>query len=200
MLRRVRNNGTVLLLAVISTILWCMGCELCTKRLYLYRDTPQKIIPRTNAALLLTDPSLARAVMSQGQVKLGEGCRWAEEKPAYETDEYTLSIDRLDGKPVYQGLCLDTTPTYACEVRPGPREVGVRLDLYGSWGHEKKTKVTKLTLEAGKCYFLRPDCQELQNKNFVLKVDFLPDAYTPELRARVVDWERLHSRGKSLVD
>lgn len=200
MLRRVRNNGGLLLLVVISTILWFMGCELCTRRLYLYRDTPEKITPATNSALLITDPNMARAVMDRSHEYLSPGCQWAEEKPAYETDEYTLSIDRLDGKPVYQGLCLDTTPTYVCEVRPGPREVRVRLDLFGSWGREKKMEVTKLTLEPGKCYFLRPDGQELQNKNFVLKVDFLPDAYTPELRARVVDWERTHSKGRSLTD
>jgi hypothetical protein len=143
---------------------------------------------------------MAQAVMGRPRVDQGAGCQWAEEKPSYEGDAYRLSIDGLDGKPVYQGLCLDTTPTYVCEVRSGPRQVRVRLDLFGSWGHESKKEVVKLHLEPGKCYFLRPDYEELKNKNLVLKVDSLPDAYTPELRARVVDWERTHSKGRSLAD
>ena len=200
MLRQVRNNRILVLLVVLPIILGFMGCELCNRRLYLYRDTPEKTAPASGLALLITDPNLARAVMSRSQDYLGKGCQWAEEKPAYESDEFRLSLDKLDGKPVYQGLCLDTTPTYACEVRPGSRELQVRLDLFGSWGRESKKEMTRVTLEPGKCYFLRPDCEALQNKNLVLKVEVLPEAYTPDLRARVVDWERRNSKGRSLAD
>ena len=113
---------------------------------------------------------------------------------------YRLSMDRVDDKPVYQGLCMDTTPAYACEVRPGSRQVLLRLDIFGSWGQERVREVTRLTLEPGKCYFLRPDCAELKNRRLLLKVDPLPDAYTPELRARIADWERRHSKGRDLAD
>jgi len=201
MLRRVRSSRALLLLAALLAGQWLLGCtNLCTKRLYLYRDTPEKGQAPANMALLITDPNLAKAVMASPPSGLGAGCEWAEEKPAYETSAYLLSIDGFDGKPVYQGLCMDTTPTYACEVRPGPREVRVRMDLFGPWGHENKKEIKKLTLEPGKTYFFRPDSGELQNKNFLLKVDSLPDAYTPELRARVVDWERTHSKGRELAD
>jgi len=122
------------------------------------------------------------------------------EEKVQEGDAYRLSLDRVDGKPVYQGLCLDTTPTLACEVRPGPRQVLVRLDMFGTWGHEKITEGARLTLEPGKCYFLRPDCAELKNRRLLLKVDPLPDAYTPELRGRIADWERRHSKGRDLAD
>lgn len=201
MLTRVRSKRLMVILVALLTSQWLSGCSsLCTKRLYVYRDTPEKRQAPANTALLITDPNLAQAVMAGPINSPGAGCQWAEEKLAHETDAYRLSIDGLDGKPVYQGLCLDTTPTYACEVRPGPRQVKVRLDLFGTWGHESKKETINLTLEPGKSYFFRPDCEALQNKNFVLKVDSLPDAYTPELRTRVVDWERRHSKGRDLAD
>lgn len=201
MLRYARSNRALLLLAAILAGQWLLGCtNLCTKRLYIYRDTPEKRQAPANMALLITNPNLARAVTAGRLSSLDAGCQWAEEKPAHEANAYQLSVEGLDGKPVYQGLCMDIAPTYACEVRPGPREVQARLDLFGPWGHEKKKEIMKLTLEPGKSYFLQPDCGELQNKNFVLKVDPLPDAYTPELRARVVDWERRHSQGRDLAE
>ena len=201
MLRQMRSHPVLLLLGIFLAGQWLLGCaSLCTKRLYLYRDAPEKRQTPAKMALLITDPNLARAVMASPPGSPGAGCQWAEEKPAHEADAYRLSIDGFDGNAVYQGLCMDITPTYACEARPGSRQVRVRLDLFGSWGHESKKEMINLTLEPGKSYFLRPDCGELQNKNFVLKVDSLPDAYTPELRARVVDWERRHKKGKSLAD
>lgn len=200
MLRHARNMALLLLAAILAGP-WLPGCtNLCTKRLYLYRDAPEKRQAPTNMALLITDPNLARAVMAGPVSSPGAGCQWAEEKPGHEADAYRLSIERLDGQTIYQGLCMDTTPTYACEVRPGPRQVAVRLDLFGPWGHEKKTEVIRLSLEPGKSYFFRPDWEELTNRNLVLKVDSLPDAYTPELRNRVVDWERAHSQGRSLAE
>ncbi|MBI4795619.1 MAG: hypothetical protein HY790_07235 [Deltaproteobacteria bacterium] len=201
MLRYARTNRALLLLVAVLVGQWLLGCtNLCTKRLYLYRDAPEKRQAPANMTLLITDPNLARAVMAGRLSSLDAGCPWAEEKPAYEADAYRLSIDGFDGKPVYQGLCMDTTPTYACEVRPGSRQARLRLDLFGPWGHESKKEMINLTLEAGKSYFLRPDSEALQNKIFVLKVDSLPDAYTPELRARVGDWERRHSKGRDLAD
>jgi hypothetical protein len=142
---------------------------------------------------------MARAVTG-GRFSPDAGCPWAEEKPAYETDAYQLSLEALDGVPVYQGLCMDNPPTFACEVRPGPREVRARLDLFGPWGQEKKKEIVKLTLEPGKAYFLRPDWEALRNKNFVVKVDPLPEAYTPELRTKVVSWERTHWKGRELAE
>ncbi len=195
------KGWAILLLAAVFTAAWLPGCtNLCAKRLYLYRDTSEKRLAPGSMALLIANPNLARAVSAALVSGPGPGIQWAEDKPGHETDAYRLSIDGLDGKVVYQGLCLDITPTDACEVKPGVREVMVRLDLFGPWGHEKKKEIIRVTLELGKSYFFRPDYQELQNKNLALKVEVLKDAYTPELRAKVVDWERRHSQGRSLED
>lgn len=183
------------LLAVMAGAGLLASCTLCTKRLYLDRDTAEKSLPPAGMVLMITEPDLANAVLSAPIRTLGDGCQWAAEKLAHEADAYTLSIDNLDGQPVYQGLCLDTTPTYACEVRPGTRQVRVRLDMFGVWGHERKREVANLTLEPGGCYFLRPDCEALKTKSFILRVERLPDAYTPELRARLIDWKRRHTKG-----
>lgn len=202
MLRKVISNRALLILAALLAGQWLLvGCtSLCTKRLALYRDTPEKAQPPANMALLVTDPNLAKAVLTGSGSYQGDGCQWASEEQVQEGDVYRLSTDRVDGKPVYQGLCMDTTPTYACEVRPGLRQVQVRLDISGSWGQERVREGTRLTLEPGKCYFLRPDCAELKNRRLLLKVDPLPDAYTPELRGRIADWERRHSKGRDLPD
>ena len=191
--------GTIL--ALLAGQLLLAGCSsLCTRRLYLYRDTPQKSLPTSGLALLITDPNLARAVMPAAQPYLEAGGRWAPEQLVHESDVYHLSIKDLDGKPVYQGLCLDVVPTYACEVRPGPHRVRARLDLFGPWGHDKLTEAAQLTFEPGRCYFLRPDADALKDKHFLLKADRLPEAYTTELRARLIDWERKNSKGKSIAD
>lgn len=195
------KRRALLFLAAFLAGAWLLGCtNLCTKRLYLYRDTSEKRLAPANMALLIANPNLARAVSADPLSTPGPGGQWAEDKPGHETDAYRLSIDSLDGKVIYQGLCMDITPTDACEVKPGVREVMVRLDLFGPWGHEKKKEIIRLTLEPGKIYFFRPDPEELQKKNLALKVDPLKDAYTPALRAKVVDWERRHSQGRSLED
>lgn len=201
MLRKVRSNRKLLLLVAILTSQWLLGCSsLCTKRLYIYRDTPAKRQAPTNMAFLISDPHMAQAIFPSPGNYPGGGCRWAPEQPAHETDAYRLSMDRWDGKPVYQGLCMDITPTYACEVRPGPRRAEIKIDLFGPWGRESLSEEVKINLEPGKCYFLRPDCEKLNDRHVALKLEPLPDAYTPELRARVVDWERKNSKGRGLED
>ncbi|MEW6387661.1 MAG: hypothetical protein AB1491_09135 [Thermodesulfobacteriota bacterium] len=175
------------------------GCALCTKRLYLYRDTPEKRVPTSELALLIADPNLAKAV-SAAPPHIEEGCQWAAEPMPLDAEGYRLTILDLDGKPLYQGLCLDTTPTEVCEVRPGERQMRTRLDLSGPWGREGIKEVTRISLAPGGCYFLTADCQAMKNRTFVLKVERLPDSYTPALRSRVIDWVRQHSTGRTLVD
>jgi hypothetical protein len=200
MLRQVGNQRILLLLVVILTGSWLWGCSsLCTKRLYLYRDTPEKRQAPAHMALLICNPKIAAAVLSRPGGFPGVS-QWAPEQPSYESDYYQVSIEGLDGGSIYQGLCMDITPTYVCEVKPGWRQVRVKLELFGPWGRESKKEEVKLDLKPGRCYFLRPDWDQLQNKNFVLKVEPLPEAYTPALRARVVDWERKNSTGRSLTD
>jgi len=202
MLRKVISNRALLILTALLAGQWLLvGCSsLCTKRLALYRDTPEKAQPPANMTLLITDPNMAKAVMTGSGSYQGNGCQWMSEEVVQEGDAYRLSMDRVDDKPVYQGLCMDTTPTYACEVRPGPRQVLLKLDIFGSWGQERVREVSRLTLEPGKCYFLRPDCEELKNRRLLLKVDPLPDAYTPQLRSRAAAWERGHEKGRDLAD
>jgi hypothetical protein len=176
--------------------LWLLaGCAspLCTKHLFLFRDQEQKL-PPASMALLVMDPKLANAVFSTSYPE--PGCPWAPDQLTQETEAYRLSLERVDNLPVYQGLCLDTLPTYACEVRPGMRRLLLRFDLYGPEGQDKRKQTEALTLEPGKSYFLRPDCQVLQEKKrFVLKVDQLPGAYDASLRTRVVNWKRQYMKG-----
>lgn len=190
------------LLALLAGLWLLAGCvsSLCTKRLYVYRDTAQKSLPTSNLALLITEPNIARALMPAAKADLEAGGRWAPEQLAHESDVYRLSIDELDGKVVYQGLCMDVTPTYACEVRPGTRQVRARLDLFGPWGQERVKEVTKLTFEPGGCYFLRPDAEALKDKHLLLKAERLPEAYTAELRTRLIDWERKNSKNRNIAD
>lgn len=201
MLRKVGSNRVLLLLMAVLISQWLPACSsLCTKRLFLYRDTPAKRKAPADMALLISDPQMAQAIFPGAGNFPGGGCQWAPEQPAHESDAYRLSLDSLDGKPVYQGMCLDTTPTYACEVRPGARQLGVRIDLFGPWGRESLKEEARVNLEQGRCYFLRPDCEKLKDRQLVLKMEPLPSAYTPELRARVVAWERQHSKGRSLEE
>lgn len=202
MLRKVISNRALLVLAALLAGQWLLvGCtSLCTKRLALYRDTPEKAQPPANMALLVTDPNMAKAVLKGSGSYQGDESQWMSEEVIQTGNVYRLSLDRVDDKPVYQGLCMDTTPTYACEVRPGSRQVLLKLDMFGSWGQERVREVSRLTLEPGKCYFLRPDWEELRNRRLLLKVEPVPDAYTPELRARIAAWERGHSKGRDLAD
>jgi len=185
------------LLAALLAGTWLLaGCaaSLCTKHLFLFRDTEHKQ-PPSQSALLITDPNLANAVLPQPAGYSGGGYRWAPEQLAQDEEGYRLSIERVDDRPVYQGLCMDTLPTYAVEVRPGQRRVLLRFDLYGPWGQEKIRETAPLNLEPGRCYFLRPDVQAMKEQRLVLKVDQLPDPYTPQLRARIIDYKRRSMKG-----
>ena len=198
-----RSGGAGWALVALLAGLWLpAGCvsSLCTKRLYVYRDTPQKGLPTSNQALLITDPNIVRVLMPGANLNLEAGGRWAPEQLVQESDVYRLSIDDLDGKTLYQGLCLDITPTYACEVRPGARQVRTRLDAYGLWGHERVKEATRVDLEPGGCYFLRPDADALKDKHLLLKIERLPEAYTAALRTRLIDWERQNSKNRNIAD
>jgi hypothetical protein len=192
-----RHRRTLRLWLGLAASLWLLGgCGLCTKHLYLYRDAPQKM-PPAEMALLIADPNLAQAALPGANLDLG-GAQWAPEQPSYQTEAYRLSIADLDGQKVYQGLCLDTTPTYAVEMRPGNHRIAGRAELLGPGGQEKFNDSVQVNLQAGKVYFIRPDWTELQNKRLVLKVEPLPGTYTPEVRARLIDRRRQTTSTASL--
>ncbi|MCX5888918.1 MAG: hypothetical protein NTY36_05630 [Deltaproteobacteria bacterium] len=192
-----RDQHTLRLWLGLIASLWLLaGCALCTKHLFLYRETPQKM-PPAETALLITDPNLAQAALPGVNFDLG-GAPWAPEQPFYQTEAYRLAIEDLDGQKVYQGQCLDTTPTYAVEVRPGSRRIAGRADLLGPAGQEKFNDSVQVNLQAGKVYLIRPDWTELQNKHLVLKVEALPGTYTPEVRARLIDRRRQTTSNASL--
>lgn len=197
---RTWHRGLLLLLGLLAAQMLLAGCSLCTKRLYLYRDTEAKGLPTSGQALLITDPQLARAVIASSDLNLEAGGQWAPEQPAYASDVYRLSLEQLDGKAVYQGLCLDTRPTYSVEVHPGSRQVRLRLDMFGPWGQEKAQEVTKITLEPGRVYFLRPEYEALKNRQLMVKVVPLADSYNVGLRTRVQDWNRQHDQGRNIAD
>jgi hypothetical protein len=148
-------------------------------------------------ALLIVDPNLAQAAMPGANLNL-QGAQWAPEQPSYQTESYQLSIEDLDGQKVYQGQCLDTTPTYAVEMRPGNHRIAVRGDLFSPEGQEKFRDSVQLDLQAGKVYFLRPDWEALRNRRLNLKMEILPEAYTPQVRARLVDRRRQTTSTASL--
>jgi hypothetical protein len=95
---------------------------------------------------------------------------------------------------------MDTRPTYAMEVQPGTRLVHTKLDIYGPGGNEKFKEGTRLTLEPGKVYFLRPDCEAMKSKRFLLKVEALPEPYNAEVRTRLINWKRQRVKGKFIAD
>jgi hypothetical protein len=184
-------------LALAVGLLMLAGCvTLCTKHLYLYREAAQKL-PPAQVALVITDPTLVQAVMPGANLNLQEA-QWAPLQPSYTTAMYRLQIERVDGQKVYQGMCLDYLPVYAVELQPGARRLTVRADILGPEGQEKLTDTVRVDLQAGQAYFLRPDWQELLSKRLVIKAEPLPEAYTPLLRARVVDRQRVTDRTASL--
>ncbi len=174
------------------------GCtSLCTKRLNVYRDSVEKS-PPAGLALLITDPAVAQAVASLPQSYEASGCQWAPEQPSYETNCYRWSLATMDGKPIYQGLCMDTPPTYACEVHPGTRQAGVRIDVFGPGIRDKLSAQQTVTLAPGACYFIWPDCSALRGGQAILRVERLPETYDAGRRARLVTWERAHSQGRTM--
>lgn len=195
-----RNSAILLLLALLTAPGLLPGCldNLCTKRLYLYRDVEQKSLPPADMALLITDPAIVTAVLPEAAAKIPPGLPWAPEQPNYASDFYQLSIDGLDGRKVYQGLCLNITVTSVCEVRPGSRGVMARLNLFGPWGQQSAKDNASLTLEPGGVYFLYPDWPEAAQKILRLKAERLPVSYNAELRSKLMDWLRRNTQGRSL--
>jgi hypothetical protein len=195
-----RNSVVLLLLALLAAAGLLAGCldNLCTKRLYLYRDVEQKSLPPADMALLIADPAIIAAVIPEAASKISQGLPWAPEQPAYASDFYQLSIDGLDGRRVYQGRCLNITPNYVCEVRPGSRQVTAGLKLVGPWGQKQVTDSAALTLEPGGVYFLHPEWEGAAHKTFRLQAERLPVAYDTALRPKLMDWLRHHTQGRSL--
>jgi len=195
-----RNSAVVLLLALLAAAGLLSGCldNLCTKRLYLSRDVEQKSLPPADMALLIADPAIVAAVIPEAASKVSQGLPWAPEQPVYASDFYQLSIDGLDGRRVYQGLCLNITPNHVCEVRPGSRQVMASMKLVGPWGQQQAKDQAALTLEPGGVYFLHPDWAGAGNKTLRLQAERLPASYNAALRAKLMDWLRHHTQGRSL--
>ncbi|MBM4275021.1 MAG: hypothetical protein FJ134_11260 [Deltaproteobacteria bacterium] len=198
-----RNLPVLLLLALVVASVFLPGCSpidsLCTKRLYLFRDTEAKSLAPANMALLITDPAVLNSLAPEAASKVIQGLPWAEDKPAHESDAYHLSVEKLDGRVIYQGLCLDTMVTNVCEVRAGQRGVTGKLDLFGPWGHQSARDTVSLSLAPGGVYFLHPDWQLMTpDKNFRLQADLLPLKYDAALRAKLMDWLKRNTKGCSL--
>jgi hypothetical protein len=195
-----RNSAVRLLLALIAVQLLLSGCldNLCTKRLYLYRDTEQKSLPPADMALLITDPAILAALLPEAAAKVPRGLPWAPEQPNYASDFYQLSVDGLDDRLVYQGRCMNITPTTVCEVRPGSRRVMARLDLVGPWGQERVKENASLTLVPGGVYFLYPDWPGVSKRILRLQAERLPVSYNAAWRAKLMDWLRRNTHGRSL--
>jgi hypothetical protein len=199
-----RNATVLVLLTLLAATGLLSGCldNLCTKRLYLYRDTKIKGLPPADMALLIADPAIVTALLPEAAPKVTRGLPWAPEQPFYDSDYYQLSIDALDGRLVYQGLCMNITPTYVCEVWPGSRRVLARLKLFGPWGRERLEDNASLNLKPGRVYFLHPDwdAASASHKTLRLKAERLPASYNAALRLKLMDWLRLHTTGRSLED
>ncbi len=199
----VRSSALLVLLTLLAGLVVLPGCldNLCKLRLYLYRDVEQKSLPPSDMALLIADPAIVAAIMPEAAAKLPpQGLPWAPEQPNYDKDYYQLSIDGMDGRPVYQGRCMNVTATNVCEVRPGNRRVMAALNLFGSWGRESLKDDASLSLEPGAVYFLYPDWREASQKMLRLRAQRLPGRYDAQLRAKLMDWLHHHTQGRTLED
>jgi hypothetical protein len=198
--RHPRNSTVLLLLMLLAAPGLLSGCldNLCTKRLYLYREAEPKSPPPAEMALLIADPAIVAALAPDAAAKLRQGLPWAPEQPSYASDFYQLSVDRVDDRLVYQGLCMNITPTSVCEVRPGSRRVMASLELFGPWGRQAVKDTASLNLEPGGVYFLHPDWELVPNKTLRLQAERLPLRYDAASRAQLMDWLRGHTQGRSL--
>jgi len=186
---------------LLAAVLLAGGCEsICNKRLYIFRDTPEKGRPLGELALLVTHPDLANGVLGAPNRFPVGGCQWAKEQPSHPTDVYTFSVEAMDGRAIYQGLCMDTRPTYVCEVAAGTRRVRVRMEIWGPQGREAFKDEVSLSLEPGKCYFLQPDCEAFRNRHLQVKLAPLGTAYNSAMRSRVLAWQKQHVKGAALED
>jgi hypothetical protein len=191
--------GLLALLAVTGLLAGCLD-NLCKQRLYLYRDAEPKSPPPTAMVLLIADPAIVAAVIPAAASQISRGLPWAAEQPNYASDCYQLSIDGLDGSLVYQGRCMNITPTPVCEVKPGSRQVLAKLALFGPWGQQSVKENASLALEPGGVYFLYPDWDAASNKSLRLHAQRLPVGYDAALRAKLMDWLRRNTQGRSLED
>jgi hypothetical protein len=182
------------LAAVLGLLAGCAG--LCTKHLYLFREGPQKQPPE-QVALVITDPNIIQAIMPGANLNL-QGAVWAPQQPSQPNEVYRLAILTVDGKQVYQGMCMDNLTVDMVELRPGARSIAVRVDRYGPWGMEKLSGTVQFDLQPSRVYFLRPDWQELLSKRLVIKPETLPEVYNSTLRARVIDRQRQTQKSASL--
>jgi hypothetical protein len=198
--RGLGNSAVRLLLVLLVGLVLLPGCldNLCKLRLYLYRDAEPISPPPAQMVLLIADPAIVAALLPEAAPNVSRGLPWAPEQPAYESDFYQLSVDGLDDRLIYQGRCLNITPTFVCEVRPGARRVLASLNLFGPWGRESVKDNAALTLEPGGVYFLHPDWEKASNKILRLQVERLPVRYNAELRSKLMDWLRHHTQGRSL--
>jgi len=187
-----------LLLFVFGVMALTGGCSgpLCTKHLYIFRETPEKSLPGVTA-LVITDPNLAAALVPEASARVNQGLPWAPEQPVHQTDAYRLSLTRVDGRPVYQGQCFDTLITDVCEVRSGSRRLSLKVELYGPWGQRNQREELGEDLKAGTVYFLALEGMGGPEEPVRVAVESL-GAYTPEFRQRLLDWQRRHSAGRSL--
>jgi len=197
-----RKRAVLLLLALLAATGLLAGCldNLCKLRLFIYRDIEQKSLPPAQMALLIADPAIAAALLPEAASKINPGMPWAPDQPFYDSDFYQLSIDGLDGRRLYQGRCLNVTPSYVCEVRPGSRQVMAGLKLVGPWGQQNVKDQAALTLEPGGVYFLHPDWDGAAQKNLRLQAERLPASYDAALRAKLLAWQRAHTQDRSLED
>ncbi|MDD3581342.1 MAG: hypothetical protein PHW74_10005 [Desulfobacca sp.] len=173
----------------------CSG-PLCTKHLYIFRETPEKS-PLEVTALLITDPKLATALVPEASDRINQGLPWAPEQLEQPTDAYRLSLINVDGREVYQGQCLDTLITDVCEVRAGNRRLSVKVMLLGPWGRRSLEEDVQADLKAQTVYFLDIAGPGGREGAVQVKPEPLRD-YTPEFRQCLLDWQRSHTVGRSL--
>lgn len=187
-----------LLLFAFGVMALAGGCSgpLCTKHLYIFRETPEKSLPGATA-LVITDPNLAAALVPEASARINQGLPWAPEQLEHQTEAYRLSLTRVDGRPVFQGYCLDTLLTDVCEVRPGSRRLSLKAELYGPWGRRNQWEELGVDLKAGTVYFLAVEGMGGPERPVRVAVQSL-GAYTPEFRQRLLDWQRRHRTGRSL--
>jgi len=184
-----------LLFGVMVLLVGCSG-PLCNKHLYIFREIPHKSPPEITA-LVITDPNLAAALLPEASARVNQGLPWAPEQPFHQTDAYRLSLTGVDGRTVYQGDCYDILVTDVCEVRQGSRHLSIKVELFGAWGRRNQREEMRVDLKGGTVYFLAVEGMGGPEKPVRVKVVDL-EAYTPEFRHRLLDWQRRHTAGRSL--
>jgi hypothetical protein len=146
---------------------------------------------------VITDPNLAATLLPAASARVYQGLPWAPEQLDHQTDAYRLSLTGVDGRAVYQGQCMDTLITDVCEVRPGSRRLSLKVDLYGPWGRRHQREELGVDLKAGTVYFLA--VEGMGGSEQPVRVILVSlEAYTPEFRQRLLDWQRRHTTGRTL--